>query len=140
VDIGDLASGTEIEGVIQHTEVPTLFMLPAGRRMESQSEFFASRTFETVLEVCSRNYDYVFIDSPPILSMADASIIATKVSGTIAVVRSSSTTRPIFMSLLDALDRTGSPVVGVTLNDVRKPHLNGFYQYSSKGYQLHGEM
>jgi capsular exopolysaccharide synthesis family protein len=139
VDVGDLASGKGIEGIIQHPEVPALFMLPAGRRIESQSEFFASSIFEMVLDECGRNYDYVFIDSPPILSMADASIIATKVSGTIAVVRSCSTTRPIFMSLLDALDRTGSPVIGITLNDVRKPHLNGFYEYSHKGYQLHGE-
>jgi succinoglycan biosynthesis transport protein ExoP len=96
----------------------------------------------SVLEGCSRCYDYLLIDSPPLLSVTDASIIASRVTGIIAVLRSRSTTRPIFSSLINALRRTGTPTIGVLLNDVHKQNLDGFYEYtyaSHTGYKSHAD-
>lgn len=124
---------------VEHSMLSSLFLLPAGRRPDLPAEFLASPLFGSLLQSCAKQFDYVFVDSPPILAVTDASIIATKTSGTIAVLRSQSTTRPLVSSLIKALQRTQSPTVGLVLNDVRRPALDGFYSYSysrQKGNQL----
>jgi Mrp family chromosome partitioning ATPase len=77
----------------------------------------------------SRSYDYILIDSPPILAVTDASIIAAKVHAVIAVVRSRRTTRAALAALAQAMQRTHAPIIGFVLNDVQQPTLNGFYDY-----------
>jgi capsular exopolysaccharide synthesis family protein len=124
------SASTEISGIVQHSSVPTLFMLPAGQQPELPTELFGSPAFDSVLSKLSNLYDYVLIDSPPILAVTDASIIATKVSAVTAVVRSRSTTRPVLAALVQAMQRTHTPVLSFVLNDVRHPTLDGFYNYS----------
>jgi succinoglycan biosynthesis transport protein ExoP len=119
----------EISGIVQHSSLPGLFMLPAGEQRELPSELFGSPAFDSVLWKLSRFYDYILIDSPPILAVADASIIAAKVNAIIAVVRARNTTRPALAALAQAMQRTHAPVIGFVLNDVRQPTLNGFYDY-----------
>jgi capsular exopolysaccharide synthesis family protein len=125
----DNPGSTEVCGVVQHSSLPTLFMLPAGEEPELPTELFSSPAFDSVLWRLSGQYDYVLIDSPPILAVTDASIIATKVSAITAVVRSRSTTRLVLSALVQALQRTHPPILSFILNDVRHPTLDGFHQY-----------
>ena len=132
--LGDIQSWDEnstLPKVVEHSSLSNLFLLPAGHRPDLPAEFLASPLFGSILKGC---------ESAPILAIADASIIATKTSGTIAVLRSQSTTRALAISLIKALRRTGSPVIGAVLNDVRRPMLDGYYEYGysrRKGNQLH---
>jgi capsular exopolysaccharide synthesis family protein len=141
--LGDIQSWDEnstLPKVVEHSSLSNLFLLPAGHRPDLPAEFLASPLFGSILKGCERDFDYVLVDSAPILAIADASIIATKTSGTIAVLRSQSTTRALAISLIKALRRTGSPVIGAVLNDVRRPMLDGYYEYGysrRKGNQLH---
>ena len=125
----DNPGSTEVCGIVQHPSLPTLFMLPAGEEPELPTELFGSPAFDSVLWRLSGQYDYVLIDSPPILAVTDASIIATKVSAITAVVRSRSTTRLVLSALVQALQRTHPPTLSFILNDVRHPTLDGFHQY-----------
>jgi polysaccharide biosynthesis transport protein len=125
----DDPGSTEIRGIVQHSSLPTLSMLPAGEEPELPTELFGSPAFDSVLCRLSGQYDYVLIDSPPILAVTDASIIATKVSAIAAVVRSRSTTRPVLLALVQALQRTHTPILSFILNDVRHPTLDGFHDY-----------
>jgi polysaccharide biosynthesis transport protein len=129
-DLEDPVTKAEVLGVVRHTSLPNLYMLPAGRPPEFPSEFFESQAFDTLLRVCAADYDYVLIDSPPILSVTDTSIIASKVGGTIAVVRSRRTTQSVLSSMIDSLHHANTPVLGVLLNDVRNPTADGFHGYS----------
>jgi Mrp family chromosome partitioning ATPase len=117
-------------GIAQHSSLPTLFLLPAGKEPELPTELFVSPGFDSVLRKLSNQFDYVLIDSPPILAVTDASIIATKVSAITAVVRSRRTTRPVLSALVQAMHRTNAPVLSFVLNDVRHPKSDGFYDYS----------
>jgi succinoglycan biosynthesis transport protein ExoP len=123
-------ASAEVSGIVQHSSIPMLFMLPAGEQPEFPTELFGSPAFDSVLRKLSSLYDYVLIDSAPILAVTDASIIATKVSAITAVVRSRNTTRPVLSALVQALQRTHAPVLSLVLNDVRHPTLDGFYDYS----------
>ena len=124
------AGSAELAGIVQHSSLPTLFMLPAGERPDFPSELLESVAFSLLLSKVSAVYDYVVIDSPPILAVTDASILATKVGGVIAVLRSRSTTRAVVAGLVKAMMRTNAPSVSFVLNDVRNPTLDGFYDYS----------
>ena len=129
----------EVAGIQQHPVLRTLSFLPAGERPQLPSELFASAGFGSLLNRLSRSFDYVLIDSPPILAVTDASIIATKVNSVVAVVRSRNTTRLAVSAVAQALERARVPVQGFVLNDVDKPGLDGFYEYSysrGKGGQL----
>ncbi len=129
----------ELTGVIPHPVLPSLFLLPAGERPHLPSELVASPAFETLLRKLSGSFDYVFVDSPPMLAVTDASVIATMVNGVIAVVRSRSTTRLAVSAIAECLQSTNTPVLGFVLNGVDNPALDGFYQYSysrRKGDQL----
>lgn len=121
---------TELVGIVQHASLPTLFMLPAGERPEFPSELLESVAFNLLLSRVSAVYDYIVIDSPPILAVTDASILAAKVGAVIAVLRSRRTTRAVVAGLVKAMLRTNVPNVSFVLNDVRHPTLDGFYDYS----------
>lgn len=120
----------DVPGIVQHGSLPTLFMLPAGERPEFPSELLESVAFNLLLSKVSTVYDYVLIDSPPILAVTDASILASKVGGVIAVVRSRSTTRAVVAGLVQAIQRTNATNLSFVMNDVRHPTLDGFYTYS----------
>ena len=124
------ADSTDIFGIVQHSSVPGLYLMPAGEQPQLPSELFESLAFDSVLRRLSSLYDYVLIDSAPILAVTDASVIATKVSAIIGVVRSRSTTRSVFTALVQAMQRTHTPALSVVLNDVRRPSVDGFYDYS----------
>ena len=129
----------EIAGIRQHPGLPTLSFLSAGERPQFPSELFASPGFSKLLNRLSKSFDYVLIDSPPILAVTDASIIATKVNSVIAIVRSRNTTRLAVSAVAHALERAQVPLQAFVLNDVDKPALDGFYEYSysrGKGGQL----
>lgn len=119
----------EIAGIAQHPSIPSLFMIPAGSRIDFPSELFESASFESLLQKAANLYDYVLIDSPPILAVTDASIIASKVRAVIAVVRSKSTSRSALQALMRALHYSQAPTVSFVLNDVRHPTQAGFYDY-----------
>jgi polysaccharide export outer membrane protein len=105
-------------------------MLAAGKQPDLPTELFGSAAFEALLRTSQARYDYVLIDSPPILPVADASVIAAKVGGIIAVVRSGYTTRALSSAMVQSLDRTRTPLLGIVLNDVRPKFLEEAYGYS----------
>jgi capsular exopolysaccharide synthesis family protein len=113
--------------VVRHPKLENLFLLPAGTLPELASELVGSKRFQELLQSCAPHYDYVLIDSPPMMAVTDAAIIATNADAVLAVVRSHRTTRPLLAGLAQALERTQAPVLGLVLNDVQNPSLDGLY-------------
>jgi succinoglycan biosynthesis transport protein ExoP len=129
-DVGTLDGG--IPFVVRHDVLSTLFLLPAGRAPGLPAEYFASPTFEGLLQAAAGEFDMVILDSPPILQTSDTTIMAEKVDGIIGVLRSRSTTRSTYSSFIKTIRRTEVPVIGFVLNDVHHPTLDGFHEYSYK--------
>ncbi len=128
-DLSGVHPGDPIDGIVPHAYLKNLYLLPSGIRSRLPSEFFTSETFDTVLENCRSNFDYVVIDSPPILPVTDSSILATKVDGTVVVLRSRTTTRSMVSGVVQNLARTGGTVLGFVFNGVMNPTLDGFHSY-----------
>lgn len=120
----------DVLGIVRHATLANLYILPAGARPQLPSEFLGSESFSAILRSCAAHFDYVLIDSPPILPVTDAAIIATMSDAIIAVLRSRSTTRAMVASVAQTLTRTHGPALGFVFNGVHNPALDGFHDYS----------
>ena len=83
----------------------------------------------SIVCTCTKSYDYVIIDTPPINTVADAQIISTFVDGVVVVAKSGSTTTDELGMALEAVDRAGGNLCGVVVNDMNMKSLKYSYKY-----------
>jgi len=102
--------------VILPSDVPKLDLLPAGERPENYApEFLANGVFAACLARWKKSYDFIFVDSPPVLPVADARILAGQVDGTILVLRSSHCRRNDLTQTYAYLSAAGGTLLGTVL-------------------------
>ena len=118
--LSDLVSGgATLEQAVRHTDVPGLDVLPTGRIPPNPSELLASHRFQQVLEELSRAYDLVIVDTPPVLAVTDASVVARLAGVNMLVLRYGQHPVHEIKLAVKRLAQTGVRVHGAVLNDVR---------------------
>jgi capsular exopolysaccharide synthesis family protein len=121
---------SSLEGrLVPHATLPNLFLLPAGKKPHLPVELFSLPVFDRLLAEARTGFDWILIDSPPILPVSDASVLSTKVDVVLPVVRSGVTSRTILLSMMKLLARTGAPTIGVAVNAVKDEAAANFYPY-----------
>jgi polysaccharide biosynthesis transport protein len=121
---------------VHNTDVPNLWLLPAGEAPANPAEMLGGPQVPAVLEYFAKQYDLVVLDSPPVLAAADASIIAAVAHGVVLVVRAGRAERDVIISARDQLSDVGARMVGAVLNDpdgeiVRAGGAYYFYGYAT---------
>lgn len=116
----------------QATEVPNLYLLPAGPTPPNPSEILSSQRMRDLITSLGEAMDVVLFDSPPALVVADASILGARVDGVLLVMDVGQTRRSMATRIVAELQRTQTPLVGLVLNRVRA-HSGGYY-YHRYGY------
>ena len=106
-------------------------LLPAGSKAPNPAEILGSHRMRELVETLRQRYDYIVIDSPPLLPVADSVVLSTIVDGVLMVIRGQSTTVPVIKQALSKLDRVGARMIGSVLNDVDVTSADYFYY---KGY------
>lgn len=99
--------------------VDNLWFVPAGPPPANPGELLGSLQFETLIKELRTMASYVLIDSPPVLSTADAATAATHTDGVLLVVDSRRTETPDLLKVRDELERAGASIVGAVLNRTR---------------------
>jgi capsular exopolysaccharide synthesis family protein len=128
-----ITGGADLEGVISRTVVPQLFIVPSGPIPPNPSELLASdRMRDLVAAACAR-FDFVVIDTPPLLPVTDATLVGNLVDGVVLCLRAGKVTRDEARSCLDRLQMAGVKVLGVVLNR----HLLNQGGYAGKRYQMY---
>lgn len=108
-----------LEGPAIHaTDIPGLSVMPAGHSTPSPAELLSSSRLIRVLDDCRRLFDYVIVDAPPILGLADAVILSRVVEGVILVAATGSTGKESFRLSVRRLAQVQAPVLGVVMNRV----------------------
>ena len=117
--------------VVVPTAYETLFVLPRGRTLSQPSEQLLRDSTEALLKELYQHYDYVIIDSSPVLAADDTTSIAPKIDATIFVVRLSYTSARLTKKALELLYGRQVNIPGVILNfvDTSLPDYY-YYQYS----------
>jgi len=109
--------------LVQTTNIKNLHLLTSGPIPPNPAELLGSDRMDQFLELAKKHYDYIIIDTPPILSVTDALILAQKCDGTILVTTCGKTGKENVVKAKDLLIQTGGHILGVVLNR-RKNKLN----------------
>jgi capsular exopolysaccharide synthesis family protein len=117
--------------VVVPTAYPSLFILPRGRTLSQPSEHLLRESTDALLKEIYGNYDYIVIDSSPILAADDTTSLAPKIDATLFVVRLGYTSARLTRKSLELLYNRQVNVPGVILNfvDTTLPEYY-YYQYS----------
>jgi capsular exopolysaccharide synthesis family protein len=115
--------------VVQRTHREGLHLLSAGRRPPNPTELLGSQTMLRVLEEAMRDYDHVLIDTPPIMAVSDAVVLAPWVEGVILVLKAHATPRAIVERAEARLRHARASILGVLLNhfDARRDSYSTSY-------------
>jgi capsular exopolysaccharide synthesis family protein len=112
-------------------KVPNLFILPAGRRRPRPAEVLGSVPMRHLLNNCRERFDFVVLDTPPVLAVTDAVVLSKSADGVLLVVRSAQTTQQSLLRARDLLLRVNARIAGVLVN---RANLHSPDYYDSYGY------
>jgi non-specific protein-tyrosine kinase len=112
----------ELAGFIQPTSVENLDMLPAGPTPPNPSELLGSERMHRLIDRLKQTYALVVLAGPPVLGVADASILAPQVDGVILVVEAGRTRREPAQSAVETLALVGGNILGVVLTNLATRH------------------
>jgi len=127
-----LTGNSKVADAIRKTSVPHLSFLPSGVIPPNPAELLASKRYREFLGVLNTAYDWVVIDSPPVLAVADAAIHATLASGVLFVLGADRTTRQAARTAIEQLQAVDAKFVGAVLNGVnvrRNPYYYSHYYH-----------
>ncbi|MFU8945151.1 polysaccharide biosynthesis tyrosine autokinase [Mycetocola zhadangensis] len=136
VGLTDVLIGREeLHDVMQPWGLAGLFVLPAGHVPPNPSELLGSVRMSQLIKELNEDFDVVLFDSPPLLPVTDAAILAKKVGGTIMVVAAGRTHKNQLKGALAALANVGAPVSGIVLTMLPTKGANAGYELRYGAYE-----
>ncbi len=122
-----------LEECIQHDVTPNLDLMPSGSIPPNPSELLGSERMKALLAKVEEQYDYIFIDSPPLAVVADALVIAPQAAGVVLVARQKQTTYDDLEESIEAIKQIDATMLGVVVTDVHTESA-GYARYDNKRY------
>ncbi len=136
VGIVDVLRGNaEIEDAIKETELEGFYVMPCGSRPKNPAELLARPEYEQLLAVLREKFEYVIIDTPPVLVVTDPCSVAPRVDGVILCVRLSRHTRDFGRRTLEQLRDVGANITGIVVNGVEETDAYGYGSYNYSDYR-----
>ena len=135
VGFSTVLSGTaELSEVLQESKFPRLTVLAAGPNPPNPSELLGSQAAGTVLKELKERFDYVIIDTPPLLAVTDAAVLAPRADGVLVMSRFGETKRDQLGQAISAHRSVGATILGAvfTLTPTRKGsgYYYNYYNYA----------
>lgn len=112
--------------------VDNLFLLTAGTIPPNPSEMLASKRMRGFLELMKKNFDYIILDSPPVIAVTDAQILSTMSDGVLLVISSGEAEREAAARAKLLLENVKANIIGAVLNKVdvkSRKHYGSYYYY-----------
>lgn len=124
-----LVGKAEIHDAIQVHQASGLHVLASGAKPPNPTEILQSNITHDLIRRLRASYDMVIIDAPPLLPVADASVLSTLVDGVLLVVRHGHTTRDQLGDAIGRLTQVGARLYGLVVNMVAKNAVGTYYYY-----------
>lgn len=122
-----------LEDVILQTPVDNLYFMPSGILPSDAAGILNSRRMSELIQDVKQRFDLVLVDSPPILGVSDASVLASEVDLTMFVVQHRKLPRNMLLRVKHAVENVGGNIIGVVLNNV-DVRSDSQYQYYTSYY------
>ena len=129
-----LSQGKDWRSLTKETTVANLRLLPRGATTQRSSEFFIAPVMDKFLKETIKEYDYVLIDTAPVMAADDVTSLAPLVDGVIFVIRAEHTSARVARAALDMLYQRKARVLGVVFNSVRTTGSDYYYYYRYRDY------
>ena len=123
--------------VIQTTPHPNLDFLPSGKLASSALGILSSQAMRELIDELKRRYDYVFFDSPPIMGVSDASVLARTVDYALQVVQYRRYPQPMTLRAKQMIEKVGGNLAGIVLNNINMSQDSYYYYYSGYFEESH---
>lgn len=124
-----LGDAPSLEGVLQPTAIEGLNVITSGPIPPNPAEVLDSKQMNSILESLRAQADMLILDSPPVLAVADASILGSRCSGAVLVIDSGRTRSDVCRRAVETLNKTNVKVYGVVLNRLAQRRAAGYYYY-----------
>ena len=125
-----LVGDSPFEKVLISTDMKNLSLITSGTIPPNPAEMLNSVQMEEFISKVRSEFDYVIIDSPPIIAVTDAEILARKVDGNILVVSADYTEKDMLERALQLLKNDQSVLIGTVLNNFNaKPGYGSYHKY-----------
>lgn len=128
-----LTTALQLEDVILQTPIENLYFMPSGILPADAAGILNSRRMSELIADVKNRFDLVLIDSPPILGVSDASVLASEVDLTIIVIQHRKLPRTMLLRVKQAIENVGGNLLGVVLNNV-DVRSDSQYQYYTSYY------
>ena len=119
-----------LEEVIQTTSNPSLDFLASGKLPSSSLGILSSAQMKELISELKQRYDFVFFDSPPIMGVSDASILASEMDMTLQVIQYRRYPQPMNIRAKQLIEKVGGNLVGIVLNNINMSQDESYYYYS----------
>tara|TARA_B100000965_G_scaffold298557_1_gene256916 strand:- start:2031 stop:3620 length:1590 start_codon:yes stop_codon:yes gene_type:complete len=126
-----LTTDLQLEDVILQTAYENLYFMPSGILPADAAGILNSRRMSELIADVKSRFDLVFIDSPPILGVSDASVLSSEVDLTIIVIQHRKLPRGMLVRVKQAIQNVGGTALGVVLNNVDVRSDNQYQYYTS---------
>ncbi|MGU3650780.1 polysaccharide biosynthesis tyrosine autokinase [Mycolicibacterium sp. A43C] len=128
-----LSGQASLDDALQETSYPGLTVLTSGAIPPNPSELLASQSARKLLDELRHRFDYVIVDSTPLLAVTDAALLAVSADGAIIMTRFGQTKRDQLNHAVENLDSVGSPLLGAVFTMV-PPRGGSTYSYNYAYY------
>ena len=121
----------ELEAIIKPTTLENLSFIPSGKLPQDDAGILNSPRMGSLISQLKKQYDIVFLDSPPILGVSDASMLVSEVDNTIMVVQHRRFPRGMLQRVKQTVTHVGGNLIGVVLNNVDTRQDDSYSYYSN---------
>jgi len=119
-----------IDDVIKTTDIPNLYVLPCGPTPPNPAELLLTKRFREILAQLQERFDFILLDSPPLLAVTDAVILARLSDGVVLIAQAGKTIADDARNAASQLRDVDAPILGVILNDMDlSDRRYGYYYY-----------
>jgi capsular exopolysaccharide synthesis family protein len=119
-----------IEDVIQKTKLPTMDFLASGKLPSSSMSILGSPQMKEAIQELKRRYEFIFFDSPPLLGVSDASILASEMDMVLQVIQYRRYPQPMTLRAKQMILKVGGNLIGLVLNNINMSQDENYYYYS----------
>lgn len=133
--LSEILAGLTDNITVSKTDIENLSVLTSGRIPPNPAELLASERMDKLLEFVKEHYDCVFIDTPPINIVKDATTFATKSTGYVIVIKANVTDTSDVKTAVSGLQLIGGNVLGFVLNDILPNNRKNYSYYKKYDYK-----
>lgn len=116
---------------VQANDEKNLYILPSGPIPPNPSELLSSRAMQLFVEKALEEFDLVLFDTPPVLAVTDAQILANLCNGSVLVVSSGTTEKDALIKTKELLSSSKGKILGVVLNNKKQDKQSSYYYYGT---------